>query len=80
MNKFGNEDAEFSKKCRAYKICLLKKIRENKFIEKLFAFDYLGEKEHSKLEKDKLRLEFVAIHVRISNEAMGCASGLKFEL
>jgi hypothetical protein len=77
MDKFeDSKDAEHLKKVEALKICLLKKILENDFIEKLFAFDYLGEKEHSELEKDKLRLEFLAIHVRISDEAMACASGL----
>jgi hypothetical protein len=75
MNTF-EESEDDSKKVRAYNDCLLGKIRENDFIEKLFAFDYLGEKQLSELEKDKLRRDFLAIHVRISHEAMGCASGL----
>jgi hypothetical protein len=75
MNTF-EESEDDSKKLKAYNDCLLGKIRENDFIEKLFAFDYLGEKQLSELEKDKLRRDFMAIRVRISHEAMGCASGL----
>jgi hypothetical protein len=80
LNKFDNSDVDYSKKFEAYSNCLIKKFRESNLIEKLFAFDYLGEKEHSPLEKDKLRLEFVAIYVRFSHEAMGCASGLQLQI
>jgi hypothetical protein len=77
MNKFDNEDPEFLTKLKAYSNCLIQKFKEHDLIDKLFAFNYLGEKEHSELEKDKLRVEFVAIHVKISHEAMGCALGLR---
>jgi hypothetical protein len=73
MYVFGDDNADQLTKFKDYSNCLKKVFRENNFIEKLFAFDFLGEKEHSPLEKDKLRLEYVAIHVRLSHEVMTCA-------
>jgi hypothetical protein len=76
MNEFDNEVPEFSTKLQAYSNCLMAKISRDNVIEKLFAFNYLGEKELSELEKDKLQAEFMLIHISISYEAKGCASGL----
>jgi hypothetical protein len=73
MYVFGDEDADQLAKFRDYSNCLIKIFRDNDFIEKLFAFDFLGEKEYSPLEKDKLRRDYVAIHVRLSHEVSTCA-------